>query len=116
MRSNRILPKSTIWLKMPISIKTLRVFTKAYPRTKGQRLYSSQSHDQKKNFQIDKGATISDTEEEVIFQVDMDAKNAGEKSAQKDSHRIFAKCVIDPSKVDAEKAKLDLEETFRANN
>jgi hypothetical protein len=38
------------------------------------------------------------------------------KSAQKDSHMILAKCVIDPDKVEAEKAKLDLEEAFKANN
>jgi hypothetical protein len=38
------------------------------------------------------------------------------KSAQKDSHRILAKCVIDPKKVDAEQAKLDLEQSFKASN
>jgi hypothetical protein len=38
------------------------------------------------------------------------------KSAQKDSHRILAKYIIDPNKVDAEKAKLGLEESFKANN
>ncbi|KAJ5370007.1 uncharacterized protein N7496_006099 [Penicillium cataractarum] len=112
---------------MPISIKTLRAFTEGIPwakvfkkaenTTKGQRLYPSQSHDKKKNFRIDKGATVSDTQQEIILQANKDAEDTEvKKSAQKDSHRILAKCVIDPNNVDAEKAKLDLEESFRANN
>lgn len=112
---------------MPISIKTLRAFTEGIPwakvfkktenTTKGQRLYPSQSHDKKKNFRIDKGATISDSQQEIILQANKDAENAEvKKAAQKDSHRILAKCVIDPNDVDAEKAKKDLEESFKANN
>lgn len=112
---------------MPISIKTARaffdgvpwakVFKKAENTVKGQRLYPSQSLDKKKNFRLDKGAKVSDSQQEIILQANKDAENAEvKKAAQKDSHRILAKCVIDPNNVDAEKAKTDLEESFRANN
>jgi HJR/Mrr/RecB family endonuclease len=71
----------------------------------------------RKKFRIDKGATISDSQQELILQANKDAENVQvKKSDQKDSHRILAKCVIDPNKVDAEKAKVDLEESFKANN
>jgi hypothetical protein len=63
---------------MPISIKTVRalsdgipwakIFKKAENTTKGQRLYPSQSHDKKKNFRLDKAATISDNQQEIILQ------------------------------------------------
>jgi hypothetical protein len=112
---------------MPISIKTVRAFTDGIPwakifkkaenTTRGQRLYPSQSHDKKKNFRLDKGATISDNQQEIILQANKDAENAEvKKEAQKDSHRILAKCVIDPNNVDAEKAKMDLEASFKENN
>lgn len=35
------------------------------------------------------------------------------KSAQKDSHRILAKCTINPKEGDGEQAKSDLEASFR---
>lgn len=112
---------------MPISIKTVRAFIDGIPwvkvgkkaenATKGQRLHPSQSHDKKKNFRIDKGAKISDNQQEIILQANKDADNAEvKKSAQKDSHRILAKCVINPNDVDTESAKKALEESFKANN
>lgn len=91
-----------------------KIFKKAENTTKGQRLYPSQSHDKKKNFRLDKGATISDNQQEVILQANKDAENAEvKKEAQKDSHRILAKCVIDPNNVDAEKARMGLEASFK---
>lgn len=112
---------------MPISIKTVRKFldgipwTKIYKKaentTKGQRLYPSQSHDQKLNFRIDRGATVDETQQELILQANKDAENAEvKKAAQKDSHRILAKCVIDPKNVDAAQAKLDMMDSFRSGN
>ena len=94
-----------------------KIFKKAENTTKGQRLYPSQSHDKKKNFRLDKGATISDNQQEIILQANKDAENAEvKKEAQKDSHRILAKCIIDPNNVDAEKAKMGLEASFKENN
>ncbi|KAJ5277699.1 hypothetical protein N7524_003852 [Penicillium chrysogenum] len=62
---------------MPISIKPLRAFTDRIPwakifeeaenTTKRQRLYPSQSHDQKKNYRLDKGATLSKTQQEIVI-------------------------------------------------
>lgn len=112
---------------MPISIKTVRKFIDGIPwakiykksenTTKGQRLYPSQSHDKSLNFRVDRGATVDKTQPEIILQANKDAENPEvKKSAQKDSHRILAKCVIDPSKEDTQKAKKDLEDSFRANN
>ncbi|KAJ5471887.1 hypothetical protein N7539_008830 [Penicillium diatomitis] len=78
---------------------------------------SSYNHDKKKNFRLDKGATISDKQQEIILQANKDAENAEvKKEAQKNSHRILVKCVIDPNNVDAEKAKMDLEASFKENN
>lgn len=112
---------------MPISIKTVRAFAAQVPwaklygktknATKGQRLYPSKSHDKTKNFRLDKGATISDNQQEIILQANKDAENAEvKKSAQQNSHRILAKCVIDPDNVNAEQAQKDLEESFWSNN
>ena len=55
--------------------------------------------------------------QEIVLQANKDAENAEvKKAAQKDSHKVWAKCVINPNDVDAEKAKKDLEESFKANN
>lgn len=113
--------------QMPISIKTVRQFVdgigwarlykKAETATKGQRLYPSQSKDKKLNFRIDKGAKINENQHEIVLQANKDAENAEvKKAAQTDSHRILAKCVIDPENEDGRKAKLALEESFKANN
>ncbi|RMZ82266.1 hypothetical protein DV738_g1898, partial [Chaetothyriales sp. CBS 135597] len=102
---------------MPISIKQFRrfvdgipwarVYKKAETATKGQRIYPSKSNDKKANFRIDKGAKISENEHELVLQANKDAENAEvKKSAQKDSHKILAKCVIDPQNVDEQKANL----------
>lgn len=112
---------------MPISIKTIRkfldgvpwakIYKKAENTTKGQRLYPSQSNDKKLNFRIDKGATINEIQHEIIIQANKGADDAEvKKAAQKDSHRILAKCVIDPKKEEEKKAKSELEASFRANN
>ncbi|OJJ65713.1 hypothetical protein ASPBRDRAFT_49525 [Aspergillus brasiliensis CBS 101740] len=112
---------------MTVSIKTVRNFIEGIPwaklykkaenATKGQRLYPSQSKDKKLNFRVDKGATINETQHEIILQANKDADDAEvKKAAQKDSHRILAKCTIDPKKEDSQKAKSDLEDSFRANN
>lgn len=112
---------------MPISIKAVRkfidgipwakIYKKAENTTKGQRLYPSQSHDKSLNFRIDRGATTNKSQQEIILQANKGAEDAEvKKSAQNDSHRILAKCVIDPNKEDVQKAKKDLEDSFRANN
>ena len=66
-----------------------------------------------KNFWLDKGATISNNQQEIILQANKDAEDTEvKKSAQQNSHRILAKCVINPDKVNTEQAQKDLEESF----
>ncbi|KAJ9211160.1 hypothetical protein DTO166G4_7186 [Paecilomyces variotii] len=112
---------------MPISKKTVRKFLDGVPWTKvyqkaenterGQRLYPSQTLDKKLNFRIDKGAKISDNEHEIIMQANKNADDAEvKKSAQKDSHKILAKCVIDIKNEDPQKAEADLQESFDERN
>jgi hypothetical protein len=69
---------------MPISIKTVRAFTDGLPwaeivkntenMTQGQRLYPSQSHNQKKNFRFNNGATLSKHQPEIILQANKECK------------------------------------------
>lgn len=55
--------------------------------------------------------------QELTPQANNDVEDAEEeKSAQKDNHRIIAKCVIITKDIEAEKALSDLEEFFKANN
>ena len=115
-----------IFLQMTISIKILRkfcdnapwskIYKKAETASKGQRLYPSRSQDTKLNFRIDKGAKISENEHEIVIQANKDADDGEvKKSAQQDSHRILAKCVIDPASADVEAAKKVLEASFTEN-
>ncbi|OJJ84755.1 uncharacterized protein ASPGLDRAFT_57702 [Aspergillus glaucus CBS 516.65] len=91
-----------------------KVFKKAESTERGQRLWPTGSQDKKLNFRIDKGAKISDTQHEIIIQANKGADDPEvKKSAQKDSHRILAKCTINLKKGDGEQAKSDLEASFR---
>jgi hypothetical protein len=81
---------------MPISTKTVRAFTRGIPwakvfkkaenTTAGQRLYPSYSHDKKKNFQIDNGATISGINRKSFFKQTRMPKSGSEKTRSK-GHR-----------------------------
>jgi hypothetical protein len=67
------------------------------------------------NFRVDKGAKISEDEHELIIQANKNATDPEvKKAAQRNSHDILAKCVIDPKKVVIQKAKSDLEKSFKA--
>lgn len=67
------------------------------------------------NFRVDKGAKISEDEHELIIQANKNANDPEvKKAAQRNSHDILAKCVINPKKVDIRKAKSDLEKSFKA--
>lgn len=78
-------------------ISWAKVFKKAESTERGQRLWPTGSQDKKLNFRIDKGAKISDTQHEIIIQANKGADDPEvKKSAQKDSHRILAKCTINP--------------------
>jgi hypothetical protein len=96
---------------MSVSTRTLRAFTEGIP---GLKCSKGRKHNQGtahlfftgprwiEYLLIDKGATISDTQQELTLQANKNAESAEvKKSAQKDSHRNLAKCVLDPNKGDA---------------
>jgi hypothetical protein len=110
---------------MTISIKRLETFLELIPylkvgkkagnSTRGQRLFPASTKDKDMNFRLDKGAKISEKEHELIIQANKNAKDPGvRKAAQRNSHDIIAKCVINPKKVDIQKAKSDLLKSFKA--
>jgi hypothetical protein len=93
----------------PISKSVFKRFIDALPIGKvaqkianterGQRLWPSQTskNDQKYNFRADKGSTLPDGSQEIIFQANKNAENKGvRQSAQDNSHRIVAKVAIKP--------------------
>jgi hypothetical protein len=97
-----------------------RVISKTNTADKGQRLWPSRTpkNDQKYNFRADKGATLPDGRQEIIFQANKNAENKGvRQSAQEDSHRIVAKVAVDP-KDDAKTSDIvdDVLKSFEENN
>jgi hypothetical protein len=71
--------------------------------------------DEKYGFRVDKGPQIDKDEIEVIIQANKGAQNPGvKKAAQKNSHDVVAKYVINIKKIDILKANSDLEASFKA--
>lgn len=70
------------------------------------------------NFRADKGATLPDGRQEIIIQASKNAENRGvRESAQKDSHRIVAKVVVDPGQApDSDKLIDNALQSFDDNN
>lgn len=65
----------------------------------GQRLWLSQTskNDQKYNFRVDKGSTLPEGSQEIIFQANRNAENKDvRQSAQHHSHKIVAKVAMKP--------------------
>ncbi|PYH90163.1 hypothetical protein BO71DRAFT_434119 [Aspergillus ellipticus CBS 707.79] len=97
--------KPLIYTVCPSLLKSVRKFIDDIPWTK---LHKKAENATKAS---------SQDQHEIILQANKDADDSEvKKAAQKDSHRILAKCVIDPNQVDGEKAKSALEESFKANN
>ncbi|KAK5107277.1 hypothetical protein LTR62_001406 [Meristemomyces frigidus] len=95
-----------------ISLKTLHKFLEKVPWTsvlqkaentpKGNRVFPSRSpkNDSSNNFRRDRGSDV-DGKPELVLQANRNAEDKKLKqAAQKDSHAILAKCVIDPSGID----------------
>jgi hypothetical protein len=112
----------------PISKSVFKQFLEAFPVKKvaqkitsterGQRLWPSQTskNDQKYNFRADKGSTLPDGSQEIIFQANKNAENKGvKKSAQEDSHKIVAKVAIKPENGPSDITK-DALKSFEENN
>lgn len=101
---------------MPLS----KVIQKTTVTPLGHRLWPSQTsrNDMTNNFRADKGATLPDGRQEIIIQANKNAENKGvRESAQKDSHRLVAKMVVDPEQVpDRSKLIGDVLESFKENN
>jgi hypothetical protein len=93
-----------------------KVVQKAPNTARGQRLFPSRTpkNDTNYNFRIDKGSDI-DGKPELVIQAN---KNAADKkvkeAAQKDSHAILAKGIIDPKlDTDGSQIKAELENDFK---
>lgn len=97
-----------------------KVVQKTTGTPQGWRLWPSQTsrNDKQNNFRADKGATLPDGRQEIIIQANKNAENKGvRESAQKDSHRIVAKVVVDPEQAsDRNKFMDDALESFDENN
>lgn len=104
---------------MTISIKTSvhtdRIPGGKYPtrprtRPKGQRHCPPPIHNQK-NFRVDKGATISDDQIEIILQANKDAENPEvKKAAQKNRHdEYLGQMRHHPQECRRKKGNIDLE-------
>jgi hypothetical protein len=81
--------------KIPVG----KVIEKAVNASRGQRLWPSQTsrNDQANNFRADRGSELSNGKYEVIIQANKNAEDKGvRESADKDSHKIISKVVIDP--------------------
>lgn len=111
-----------------ISLKTLRkcldkvqwekVAQKAPNAPRGSRLFPSRTpkNDSNLNFRIDKGYEV-DGKSELILQANVNAEDKKvKKAAQKDSHAILGKALLD-TKADktGELAKQQLEASFKEN-
>lgn len=112
----------------PISKSVFKKFLDALPVGKvvqkitsterGQRLWPSQTskNDKKYNFRADKGSTLPDGSQEIIFQANKSADNTGvRKSAQENSHRIVAKVVVKPNSGTSDITE-DALKSFEENN
>ncbi|PGH03427.1 hypothetical protein AJ80_08675 [Polytolypa hystricis UAMH7299] len=92
-----------------------RVIQKAKNAERGTRLFPSQSarNDKKHNLRFDKGSVVGG-KLELILQANKDADNAGVKAAAAaDSHKIWAKVLVDPENFDEGKTESDLLESFK---
>lgn len=72
---------------------------KAVNTEHGHRLWPSKTplNDTKYNFRADRGSELPDGKVELIIQANKNAEDKSvRQSAQKDSHRIVAKVVVDP--------------------
>lgn len=107
------------------SIKVVREFAQGLPWSKvikkaanierGQRVFPSQTpkNDSKYNLRMDKGFVVGG-KQELILQANKNAKDAGVKAAAaEDSHKIWAKILVDPENPDEEAAEKDLIESFK---
>jgi hypothetical protein len=110
----------TSFLKFVDLVPFDKVARKAKSTEKGQRLWPSRTpkNDQNYNFRIDKGSTLPDGREEMIFQANKNAENKGvRESAQKDSHRLLAKVAVRPNEpADESVIKAEALDSFEENN
>ena len=92
-----------------------KVFKKAETTTRGNRLWPTNTADDKnKNMRIDAGSTVGD-KFEVIVQPNKGADDPSvKKAAQADSHQILAKGTVSKDSA-IEAIKADLVESFEAN-
>ena len=127
-RSNSRLIVDFIIISMPhdISVKTLQKFLdkvqwtqviqKAPHTPKGQRLFPSRTpkNDSNLNFRVDKGADVGG-QSELIIQANKNAVDRKvREAAQKDSHAILAKGVVEANDRDGTRVKAQLEQDFKA--
>lgn len=79
------------------------------------RLFPSQTarNDKKHNLRFDRGSVVGG-KLELILQANKDADNAGIKAAAAaDSHKIWAKVLVDPENFNEGKAESELLESFK---
>ncbi|KJF60889.1 uncharacterized protein CIMG_12020 [Coccidioides immitis RS] len=92
-----------------------KVIQKVANAERGTRIFPSQTpkNDEKYNLRFDKGSVVGG-KHELILQANKNAENAGVKAAAAaDSHKIWAKILVDPENVDEKKAEADLIESFK---
>jgi hypothetical protein len=92
-----------------------KVIKKAANTDRGRRVFPSQTpkNDSKYNLRLDKGS-IADGKHELILQANKNASDPGVKAAAaENSHKIWAKIVVDPENPDEDKAEVDLIESFK---
>lgn len=110
----------SIFKKFLEAMPFAKVIQKTTSTPKGQRLWPSQTskNDTKNNFRADKGAVLPDGRQEIIIQANKNAEDRSvRESAQRDSHRIVAKVVVDPEQdPDGDKLVDDALESFEENN
>lgn len=92
-----------------------KVIQKVANAEKGTRVFPSRTakNDAKYNLRFDKGSVVNGMHE-LVLQANKNAENAIVKSAAAaDSHKIWAKILVDPKNFDGKKAEEDLFESFK---
>ncbi|KAF4228719.1 hypothetical protein CNMCM6805_001902 [Aspergillus fumigatiaffinis] len=93
-----------------------KVIKKAANTDRGRRVFPSQTprNDSKYNLRLDKGSVV-DGKHELILQANKNAADPGVKAAAaEDSHKIWAKILVDPESPNDAKAEEDLIASFKS--
>lgn len=95
-----------------------RTIKKAANAELSTRLFPSRTprNDANLNLRFDKGSGVGD-KHELILQANKNASDPGVKAAAaEDSHKVWGKVLVDPEKPDAQKARQDILDSFKATD